>query len=1214
MKPFDLLHTPLEGTNLIEAGAGTGKTYALTGLFLRLIVEKGLSPEQILVVTFTEAATEELRDRIRQKLGEALRVFSNGEGEDPFLVQLLEKTENRSLVQGILRAALCTFDQAAISTIHGFCRRMLHECAFESGSLFDTDLVTDQQDLRQEVLHDFWRSNLYDASPQFLRYLVAKNMTPDRFFSPFAQIRGLPDLKIIPQPDMPDTAPQEGAFRASFLALQRTWPGARDTVQDLLFHHPGLNRSRYSKTTVRKLMFHMGRYIDFEEGEPVLFAGFEKFSTDTVIRAVKKGQCPPQHPFFDLCRDHLRNQEALEAGFERRLLGMRCALWKSFGLELEKRKTEKNIQSFDDLLVYMDRALNRKKGGGAMIKAVRRKFRAALIDEFQDTDPVQYRIFERLFDSKDGLLFLIGDPKQAIYGFRGADIFTYMDASRAAHSRYTLLENWRSDPGLIRAVNTLFGRTKRPFVYEDIPFKKAVPAPGKDAEPLSIEDRPAQPLVLWFAGSELGTGEGRPITKERARKIIPGVVAGEIARLILCGRNGRAKLGDRPLREGDMAVLVRTNGEARLMKEALMGLGVSSVLCNSGNLFDTFEALDLARVLAGIAEPGRDDRIKAALATELLGVTGEAIEGLKADETGWEGWVSRFRDYHELWQERHFMRMFRCLIMDEKVLHRLIRLPDGERRITNVLHLGEVLHQIAAEQRLGMADLVKWLSERMDPDMPRSEEHLLRLESDENAVRIVTIHKSKGLEYPLVFCPFSWGDRSSKGRHDPVLFHDPQSGMQRTLDLGSENMASHRLLAEAENLGESLRLLYVALTRARNGCYFLWGRFRESETSAPAYLMHQPKDMDGEEASSRVAEKVRGADDGDLLADLKPLEKRSGGTVRVRKLPVEGPSPVIDPRVADETGEGLSARTFEGRIDRQWRISSFSSLISRLPHGEDLADRDALSGEEETPGEEIEETSGPEEDDGIHRFPKGTRAGTFLHDVLENLDFEEEDPKVIRTLIETKLRFYAFDLSWLETIEAMIRKTLAAPLDPERSGLVLSRIPQNRRLNELAFYFPLKKVSSDRLVRLVHETLGDSVPEDFPLTLEKLRIAPTRGFMKGYMDLVFFWKERYFLVDWKSNFIGTRPEDYHHDALKGVMIRECYILQYMLYVLALDQYLRIRVPGYTYDTHFGGVYYIFLRGMDPGKGPGYGVYRDRPSPGLVKAWREALLDLCSPGI
>ena len=1202
---FDLLKSPLAGTNLIEASAGTGKTYTIVALYLRLILERNLSANQILVVTFTEAATGELRDRVRNRIREAIEVFSGQKDDDAFLSSLAAEHPDPLLGCRQLQTALRDFDQAAIFTIHGFCHRVLHESAFESGSYFDTELVADQQQLKRQVVADFWRNNFYQTSPLFFNFAVAKHLTPGELLSLLGNRAEQPFIKIIPPAEIPDTADLEEEFQTCFAELAEAWAKARDEVGDLLSNCEGLKRSQYKVDNIPRWLAAMESYLSSNGNDPQPFKEFEKFTTSKIRGATKKGHAPLDHDFFDRCEDFIKVQKQLVDAFERRLLGLKAALFDFAGKELAKRKQEANVLSFDDLLLNLHSALM-QDGGSELAGYIRAKFPAALIDEFQDTDPVQYAIFKKIFDHEDSALFLIGDPKQAIYAFRGADIFAYMEAARNLDHLFTLGKNWRSDPRLIAGVNAVFSRANRPFVYDEIPFHSVAPGKLSDHETLQTAEELKPPLQLWFLPADSFENPDKPIRKPEAQASIANAVASEISRLLILSKSGQAAVAGKFLEAGQVAVLVRKNSEAGLLQKALTALGIPSVLYSTENVFDSFEAMEMERLLAGLVEPDNERLLKAALATEMMGIQGEQLEQLQiGDEGEWEKWLIAFKRYHDFWAAGGFIRMFRRLATEQSLLERLMALPRGDRRITDLLHLAEVLHQASTENKLNMAGLLKWFSEQRDPESLRLEEHQLRLESDENAVKLVTMHKSKGLEYPVVFCPFTWSGSKIRNSTGPLLFHDEADGMTLTLDLGSPEADSNRQLAEKELLAENVRLLYVALTRAKSRCYLVWGRFSQAETSAPAYILHPPALDAGSNPVAATAEKFSGMTEAGLMAELKELEAAAQDAIELSLVP-ERPGETYASIIVD-SGR-LSCLKFAGTIDREWRISSFSSLVSDQPHRADLADHDELIVPEGFSDSVVEELRSEEKPLNIFTFPRGAAAGTLLHEIFEELDFTASEDSSVEELIAGKLREHGFDQKWLDVIRKMARDVLSTPLDPNLPQLELRCIEQQDRLNELEFYFPLNRISNKELGEIFSSYPEASRAGGFPGMIGRLNFAPAKGFLKGFIDLVFRFDGRFYLVDWKSNFLGDRIENYDEPSLHAAMINEMYVLQYHIYSLALHRYLKVRVAGYDYDSHFGGVYYIFLRGVVPERGPAYGIFRDRPPLELMERLSERLIE------
>jgi exodeoxyribonuclease V beta subunit len=1210
MKDFDLIAAPLTGTNLIEASAGTGKTYTIAGLFVRLVVEKALFVSEILVVTYTVAATEELKNRIRRKLREALVAFSSGKAEDHFLQGLLEKYPNyaqRSIVRERIAMAIRNFDEAAIYTIHGFCRRTLQKSAFESGFLFDTHLITDQQKFKEEIVHDFWRRHFYETIPELVGYALAQGYSPAYLLKLTGREFSHPDIRVIPEeplPSLQSIRSMVDKFNEEFMKLRRVWAQAREEVRKRL-QSPALKANIYGDR-VEALMVFMDHFVASETPFLSIFSDFEKFTPSKIASSVRKNCTLPEHTVFRIC-DNLRNREKeAKAQMDRYLLGLKAKLIGILRVELPALKQKRNVLFYDDLLRKLKTALE-KNGGASLVQAIRGKYKAALIDEFQDTDSLQYAIFHTIFGlgkESGSILFLIGDPKQSIYAFRGADLFAYIKAAYQADNKYTLRQNWRSVSDLVEAINIIFSCAARPFVHEEISFFSTQTAKNRPELPaLTIDGRKEAPFRWWFVPAGTYSTQGRPLAKEQAAELIVKAVAARIARLVSLGKEQRAFIGPAPLAERDIAVLVRTNRQARQVEKALKELKIPCVLYNTENLFDSREAYEVQQLLTGIAYPADERRFKAALITSLLGINGNALERLEEDENQWEEWLRKFNFYHDLWLSRGFIVMFKTLMDRQDVRARLLSLPDGERRLTNALHLAEVLHQEAATEGLGMSGLLKWLEKQRNPETPRKEEHQLRLESDDDAVRISTIHKSKGLEYPIVFCPFSW-EGSRIGKDSLLTFHDPQNDDRLTCDLGSPDWQAHKKWAEKELLAENIRLLYVALTRAKCCCYFVWGRFNDSETSAPAYLLHTGGLI--EHSLDEIANRVKSLSDEDMYNKIAALAARGETKMNLSELPVSAEHTYIPRHTA---GKVLHCRQFQGSIDRLWQVMSFSSLVSSHPQRADIPDLDAMENTQAAEYRKVSEKKPLDLGPGVFTLPGGVRTGSLLHDILEHLDFTETNQSALESLVAEKLAEYGFEAKWLEAIVEMLKNVIHTPIDRQDKLFTLSAIPPSDRVNELEFYFPVEGFSG-RLLRQMLDDHGLSwFPKDMPAT-KRLFFDPLRGFMKGFIDMFFQYKDRYYLIDWKSNDLGDQREDYDQTALRSVMKDSFYLFQSFLYTVALHQYLKLRVAGYRYDTHFGGAYYLFLRGIRPDWGPEIGVYCDKPPSELIDAFCLQFIKKC----
>jgi exodeoxyribonuclease V beta subunit len=1189
----------LSGLHLIEASAGTGKTYTIAHLVLRLLVESGLGIQQILVLTFTDAATQELKDRIARRLRQASAVLGGEPGNDRVLADWVGALPDPQLARARLDLALADLDRCAIHTIHGFCQRLLRDFAFESGAPFDAELVTDAQGLRLTVAQDWWRRRLSGADRAETAWLLANLPNgPDSVLKLLGPWLG----GAAPEPLVPDRARVESdlaQLQGLHATLCAAWPGAREEVQGLLGRQSALKANVYSAGAIAKAIAAMDSLLARPLGD-ALPEKLELLGTTKLEQSVKKGCVAPEHPFFGLCDGLLAFDSAGLARARRALLLADALDYLRF--ELVRRKAQTRTVHFDDLLTQSAAALAGPRGP-ALAERVRTAWPQALIDEFQDTDALQYRIFDRVYSEaikRDGRLglYLIGDPKQAIYGFRGADIFAYIAAARQAGRDgqvHSLDTNRRSASRLVGAINRLFGRAKAPFVFEgDIDFEPVLPGPEADKEPLSIAGETPPPVQLrWLSlNADNADKNGRRIRAEPAREQAAADCAGEIAALL----RAPARIGEAPLRAADIAVLVRSHRDGSLVRDALAGLGIGSVSIGRETVFGSEEAEDLAALLEALRPGAPDGTLRTALATRLLGWTAAELAGLAADEGTWGRVLADFQGYRETWQRHGLMAALERLLHGRDIPARLRRGPGGERRLTNLLHLAE-LAQEAARDHPGPEGLARWLAERRADPQDSGDAALLRLESDENLVQVVTFHKCKGLEYPVVFIPMPWSGNQGLDKGAPLVFHE-RGSLGARLDLGSADYDAHRALWEEEDLAERLRLLYVALTRARHRCVVHWGAVNQAECSGLAYLLHQGPE--GEPA----AERMKGLDGAALRADLESLVALAPDCIALADPPRRGAPPLPLPAGAEVP---LGPAVFAGRVPDDWRILSFSGLAGAAEP--ERPDHDALAADlkpEAEPGLErptgVEPAlvpAGPEPQaepmDPVFRFPRGIRAGHCLHDLLENLDFRHAQGPALRQAAESALARHGLDPQWTGTLVDLVGRVLDSPLDA--SGLRLRGVGPEDRRNELEFHFAVDRLDPQSLRALL---LAQGIPIG-----PGLGRSPLDGLMKGYMDLVLRVPTadggRFYIIDYKSNHLGDRIEDYGPQGLARAMDLHGYRLQYLIYTVALHRWLKTRLPGYDSGRHLGGAIYLFLRGMRPGLGPAYGIYRDRPDQALVES-------------
>ncbi|MEQ6888597.1 exodeoxyribonuclease V subunit beta [Halomonas sp. CS7] len=1246
---LDPVALPLTGSRLIEASAGTGKTFTIALLYLRLVLgprnaedaasfPRPLTPPEILVVTFTNAATQELRDRIRARLVEAAEAFqqaANPEDEAPgaapspnetgdlFAEPPVDNSEPENEASSgdpllalrdsypreswptcarRLRLAAEWMDEAAVSTIHSWCHRMLREHAFDSGSLFALEMSLDQSEMDLEIARDYWRSFYYDLDPEALSIINnhCKWSTPDALNDTAARLRTHAAALPAAPPPFDALANYREQRAAALAELKAPWPAWLDELEELLeaaaqrkaFNGQKLNaKSRANWLAALRDWAH-----DPELASPDLTPAAWKRLTPDGIAEIWKEEPAPNLPALEALEELPERLAALPDPFADLLA--HAVHWMAARREtVQRRRAELGP---DDLLHRLDAAFA-GEAGETLAARIREQFPVALVDEFQDTDPVQYRLFDRVYELEqnrdDSAVLLIGDPKQAIYAFRGADIHTYLQARRDTAGRHvTLGTNFRSAEPMVAAVNRVFEHAEQSdagaFLFRrgddnPVPFA-AVDANGrKDALTRNGATQPA--LTLWHLAADETLAKGAYLAE------LAGRCATEMASLLRegqAGQTGFLKEGElRPLAPSDLAVLVNNAGEARAIRAALLARGIRSVyLSDKEGVFETEAAAELEGWLAACAAPDDERCLRAALATPSLGLSLAELDALNGgpqqDELAWEARVMQFRDYHRQWQRRGVLPMLHRLLADFAVPGRLLAVPEGERRLTDLLHLGELLQEASAEID-GEHALLRFLAESRAHPHAQSDTHRLRLESDADLVQVVTIHKSKGLEYPLVFLPFIAAFRPVKQGDLPLRWHDDDGHLRLTLSADEATLAR----ADRERLGEDLRKLYVALTRARHATWLGLAPLDAMERSAVGHLL-----KGGEELTPEALRPALEA-----LADGE-------GRVTVIDAPEAEATPVE--LASDDTPLG-HARAPGRTIREHWWIASYSALRTGATPDEEAESAvqaepapEPTTADEATAMEVIDEpfdaAAATVSEGSLHRFPRGPSAGTFLHGLLEWAG-EEGFARVAQNaeLRTDTLARRANRRGWegqIAALEQWLPELLTTPLpvpdsdDGEAAPLRLDALDGYRV--ELEFWFAAHKVNTRRLDALVsaHTLGGRPRPALEPDTLN--------GMLKGFIDLVVEHEGRFYVLDWKSNHLGAEDAAYTEAAMGEAVLEKRYDVQYCLYLLALHRLLGARLPDYDIERHLGGALYVFLRGT---RAPSRGVHAERPPSELILA-------------
>lgn len=1233
-QPLDPITCPLEGFHLIEASAGTGKTWNICALYVRLLLERGLKVQEILVVTFTKAATAELRDRIRTRVSDVLEGVLHGTPNDPSISRLLQHLEvlglDRETLRDRLRLARESFDEAAISTIHGFCQRALGEMPFSAGEPFDLEVVEDDFEEIHEAVKDFWRQHISFGSAEitdvaapsgkedlpgfhhepmtrvFCEYLIDKGDSPERYAKLLKQVLAQPMSRHLwPEAIKTRYEPLVESLQIRCAEAKEIW--AQDDgaeIEDRLIKALGdqiLNRRSY---TVEKIREGHAAWRVFLETQgtsgPILARSIKPLELLTtsklaVGKGTRTGKLAPEHPFFERADQILRLMGELEISLQyARLRVIRNMILDVPG-RIRQCRRRRRVVSYDDMLGNLHHALHGMEGE-ALSRALKTRYPAALIDEFQDTDPLQYGIFKSIYLSDDpekSSLFVVGDPKQAIYRFRNADLNTYLQAQKEARHKHSLSNNQRSVSGLIGAINVLFASNDRAFLEKGIVYREVGLGQKQESLPPLIDQSGIArgDLQIWTLGDPQ---HGVP-TRNEAYELSASATAQEIVRLLKASRAGQIQIKDQPLSAGHIAVLVRSHGQGKRMRRVLEERGVACVELSMDSVWTTLEAEELERILVAVFEK-RDDLLRTALSTDLLGGTSEVLEALDREEFRFFESVERFSNYFEVWERLGFSVMFSTLLRDEAVEVRLLQRPDGERRLTNLLHIGELLAE-ASQVHEGIDALLGWMSRcRLNADSGEAAQ--LRLESDSQRVRIITIHKSKGLEYDFVFCPFLWDGYRHPVQRVPEIrqYYDPEIKQSVTdFDGARHEDGTYQALLLREDSAETLRLIYVALTRAVYRCYLMAGCYGSATKTG---LSH------GEASASMLNWLVLGK--GWSHSDWMGMKKENPISPEAiqrgwRALATSCSSTVearlsVDPMPSDWVGETLDrsgpdqqykALPFNRTLVPGWSRGSFSQMIRARRPVE--PERDFETDE----GDSVMNSVVPPHigENDILRFPQGALAGNCLHTLFEHADFSAPASEV--DSFDRALR--AFPQPGNQPFGMQLRSVLQDVVDtllPDNAGgwFRLAEVNSSMELRELSFTLALKNLDAASF-----NAWARKEGLDFPV----LTFTLISGYMSGAIDLIFREKGRYYLLDWKSNHLGYEIVDYHRPRLKVEMQRHAYELQALIYTLALHRYLGTRLMDYDYERDFGGFYYLFIRGVRPKwkDGDGYptGVHFDRIS-------------------
>ena len=1218
---LDSATIPLTGRHLIEASAGTGKTYNITRIYLRLLLERELKVEEILLMTFTKDATQELRGRIDAFIREALSNWQVLCETDSYF-QAISARVSTDKIEFLLKRALLFLDEAAIFTIHGFCQRALTQHAFASGLPFNATMSTNSNELVLEATQDWYRQLAKQSTENFA--LVAQFWsTPSSFVSSFARaISHRSELSVV---DV-----QSIVINFTELAKQaRTAITEHASLLDEgLVTHKKADEQEKRAAELVKLTAWLTQISEYQD-EGVLLTAIEQPMPDYLLNGNRHPKAfKVQLAQVLTCAKEIKGQVkdlAKNINKAKAYQLVRTAIYQ-IRKQVKQTKEQLNCLDFDDLINTLADCLQNPsqhsspdQESNTLAKTLLAQYPVALVDEFQDTDPLQFAILQGIYyqsippknnqqntlsqsETNAIALYLIGDPKQAIYGFRGGDIFAYLNARSDCDYHWLMDTNWRSSPNMVEAYNQVFllGKEQQGkeldkandnnhsvFGY-GIPYQAVLA--GKEIN--SIFDQQTNDdgalhntlhstlhsalQFIHFTGEDKGEK-----VKQSDRPLMAIWCANEIVDLL--NKNSTNK----KIQPQDIAILVRDGREASDIKEALLQANLASVyLSDRANLFHSEQAKQLIQLLKGILAPEDERLYLSALACGLLGFNATALYKLQQDESAYQALKFSIFDYREQWQRQGFITMAVNLMHQHFDFSPVTIQGNKARSLTNLLHLFEIL-QSASQKFLQPQELLYWFEQQCNEDNSGAVSELeaeQRLESDGNLIRIVTQHGAKGLEYPVVFIPFAT-------RHkDPLKFgnksvtyleyHNEQGKLCLSLD--GDDQAKIAMANEA--YAESIRLLYVAITRAENRCYILTTAFDKY-------------------ALSPLGKTLQWQSTQDITQSLQQLVAKSPEAISLQQVSFD--EIIAGANLLHQSGVQmpvLQVSKFVGEIERDWWLSSFSALSRNLRHGGvSSPDRDSV----DILDSSLENYTSIENytsNKALLRFQltKGAHSGNLLHDILEHSNFKnssDDDNNLLESIKwplvkygELTTGFNEDDLvTWLD--EVVNTPLISSNSNSDADSFCLSDITMQKTLRESEFYFPMEQASVAHLEVLLtdHRNTDREAQPHGKVRLPSYKSL--KGMMHGFIDLVFEQQGKFYVCDYKSSHLGDDFSDYNHETLRNNIEKNYYDLQYLIYSLALHRYLKHNLADYNVQEHFGGIYYLYLRGMtDDERHKGAGVY------------------------
>ncbi|MCK9224177.1 MAG: exodeoxyribonuclease V subunit beta [Candidatus Muirbacterium halophilum] len=1137
MNKFNIDNIDFNKTIVIEASAGTGKTYNISGIYEKLI-KKGVDVKEILVVTFTDNATNELRERIKSNL----KCFVNKE------------MHNESAEYKRAKNALRMFDEANIFTIHGFCRKTLIENSFESKTDFDAEIGSDEI-IINELIYDFYRDNFIDSTTLTASFLK-KNLSINNILK-------LPNHKIV-----------NSSINIKLKHSKLEFDNILDISKNIIeLSEKMLNQINGKKEEIIKLIYNtklngniynknLSKYLDNIENDllkikankhDVFETKFDKLELFTIQKMesskTKNSVDIPQNVFFEYAQNLLDKFKE----FNSKIIDLKDIFISNFVKYIRKklveRKKKDGIITFDDMIQQTYENLDSE----TFREIISKKYKAVLVDEFQDTDIMQYTIFKKLFfGSKNKTCFMIGDPKQSIYKFRGADIYSYIQARKNSDFQYTLDKNFRSEKGIIESINTIFSG-ESPFYNKELEYTKVL-HPGDEKENEEIFYSEIKEFQDNFCTINfIKDGEkNKSVNKDDSLTFVINNFLHDITKLLDNANKDKVKIGNRNFKNSDIGVIVRSNYEAKEIKNQLTKLNIPSVIYSNESVYSSIIASDMKDIFIAIKEPNSFSSVKKALGTSMI----FEREVINCNDNKISEYTEFFVEANSIYNKWGISRAIAFLDKKFFFIENLLKRDNSERNITNFKHLEELIVLDIYNKGMSISAFIKEFIKKINEGKDKENEQ--KIESDENAVRIISIHKSKGLQYKVVFYLSAWQKCFNIDKVEYPIAHNK---ITKKIELAlindrKESIKKNQLEDEFE---ESIRLFYVAVTRAVSRLFVYIPDYMNNHLSPANYLFNysfmkkKADDFDIHSKNSNIKSD-------DYINSLNKLAKECNNSIKIN---------IIDKffdinplNVKKSEKKDFEYRKFKQRNIENRRTTSFSGLIFNIEHEKVEYQKDSLL-EDRT-----EKT--------VFDLPKGPLAGTAVHEILENISFNSNS-EIIRNNVEIVMKKYGWNEEWIfEKLSENIHNVLNTEIFHNGEKFRLCEINHKDIVKESFFVFPVNDLKSEHL-RNIYNKYKDKCPDIF----NKLDFEGFSGYISGFIDLMFRIDDKYFILDWKTNSLGYSYEDYSKENLNKAMKANYYNLQYYIYSEAIQKYLSLKLKDYSKEKNWGGVYYLFTRGIKP---------------------------------